>query len=76
MHSTKDTIIGGISIAIAQLLWGFNEVVIKIFEIKIAQLCIIAFTTQLFCAVTWWNLKKPSTVHHWYGDIKDDQIDI
>ena len=72
----KDTIIGGISIAIAQFLWGFNEAVIKMFEIKILQLCIIAFAVHLLCATIWWNVRKPLTTYHWYGDTKKDQINI
>ena len=64
----RDTIIGSLCIALSQLLFASNDVIIKISNLKISQLLISKYIIQLTIAILWWMIKRPSGNTNWYGD--------
>ena len=67
-NTFRETMKGSAYVFLGQLLFATNDAIIKLSGMKISQLMIGRFTVCLLIAITWWLIKKPSTVNNWYGD--------
>ena len=72
-ESLRNTILGSLCIAMGEICFATSDSLVKISGLKESQLLYCRFGIQLIIAISWWNIKKPTTVIKWYG-INQTQI--
>ena len=70
-NSLRNTILGGIFVAIGEICFATNNSLIKYSNLKESQILYCRFGIQLIFAILWWNINRPKTVTNWYGDYPD-----
>eukprot|EP01084_Bolivina_argentea_P315750 547140_1 len=76
-HTTKQTIVGSMMVALGMFFFGTEEVALKYYNVEVIVLALIQNGVVFICAVMYWVIMpKSSTVNHWYGDTKHDRLNI
>eukprot|EP01083_Nonionella_stella_P079307 217506_1 len=71
-NSFRNIMIGSFCVALGNVFYAANDVLIKISHLRLSQLILGKLTSQFVIAALWWTFKRPQNYEnkHWYGQTR------